>query len=153
MSTPTPGTRMETIENARLDDVRTGDHLTWTRVQKRGDMIITTHREGVAHHRDASGVWRTQAGAAIAAGEGAGVTLTIRRTVRDLPPEPGTIIVPADGCQYITATIGGQTYRAREARLSTDRWWAVWRTADGQRVCYSVRREEINTGTWKVDDE
>lgn len=47
------------IENAALDDVRPGDHLTWERVTTIDGVTITTRYEGIAHHRDEDGDWWT----------------------------------------------------------------------------------------------
>ena len=81
-------------------------------------------------------------------------TWYVRRTVQELPTEDGAVIVANDGHARIEAVTGGVTYHAREASLRPlGRWHAVWRTATGERVCYSVRPEEITPGTWKVDDQ
>lgn len=139
------------INNATRDDVRPGDHLTWARTTEySGGVTVTERREGIAHERDWDGDWLTKGGLWITDGEGEGITLTIR-PVQELPTEDGADIVPAEGHEYITATIGRRTYRAREAMLAGDRWHAVWRTADGRQVRYSVRSRYINPGTWKVE--
>ena len=78
-------------------------------------------------------------------------TWYVRRAVQELPAEPGTVIIPAEGHEYVEAAFIGDTYYAREAMLADDLWRAVWRTADGVRVRYSVLPEEITPGTWKVD--
>lgn len=76
-------------------------------------------------------------------------TWYVRRTVKPLPPEPGTVIVPAEGHEYITATVGGMTYRAREAMLiGENQWNAAWRSDEGALVY--VAAEQIDAGTWKV---
>lgn len=147
MDTNTPAPRMQTITAATLDDVRPGDHLTRTRVQERGGVTITTRREGVAHHRDASGDWWTKDSAWLTDGEGRGA-LTIRRPVQDVPTEPGTVLEAAEGHEYITATVGGVTYRAREAiLLDPDHWHAAWRSDEG--VMTHVTPEHLDAGTWK----
>ena len=76
-------------------------------------------------------------------------TWYVRRTVKPLPTEPGTVIVPAEGHEYITATVGGVTYRAREAILiGENQWHAAWRSDEG--VLIYVTPERIDAGTWKV---
>lgn len=76
-------------------------------------------------------------------------TWYVRRPVQDLPTEPGTVLEPADGHEYITATTAGQTYRAREAILIGDnQWHAAWRSDEG--VLIYVTPERIDAGTWKV---
>ena len=150
---PLSDPNMEIIEDARPGDVRAGDHLTRTRVWETCGVVVTDSREGIAHHRDEDGEWYTKDGMWITNGEDEDTTLTIRRTVQELPTKDGDGIIPNDGHKYITATVGGQTYRAREAMLAEGRWRAVWRTADGQRVCYSVRREDITPDVWQVDDQ
>ena len=80
-------------------------------------------------------------------------TWHVRRPVQDVPTEPGTVLEPADGHEYITATIAGHVYRAREAMLSGERWHAVWRRDSGRGAISFVRSHEITPGTWKVDGE
>lgn len=148
-------TLVETIENARLDDVRAGDHLTWTSVRKHDGVTITERREGIAYRRDGDGDWVAKSGVWITAGIREGVTLTIRRPVRELPTkDDGTVIVPNDGHEAIEARKGGYAYRASEAVLDTDgRWYGVWRREDGRRVSCSVGPEHITAPTWKVADQ
>ena len=69
-----------------------------------------------------------------------------------LPTKPGAVIVPADGHKHITATVGGVTYRAREAIFSCSvLWLGVWRSIDSTAV--SALPEDITPGTWKVEGE
>lgn len=146
-NTPTP--RMQTIENATRDDVLPGDHLTWTRVWERDGVTAKTSWEGIAHRRGDDDDWWTKGGMYITNGEGEGITLTIRRPVQDVPTEPGTVLDPADGREYITATVGGVTYRAREAiLLEPDHWHAAWRSDEG--VLPYVISERIDPGIWQV---
>ena len=70
---------VQTIENATCDDVRPGDHITWTRVKEIDGVIITERREGIAYHLDSEGDWWAQDGVWLTFGEGEGITLTIRR--------------------------------------------------------------------------
>ena len=78
-----------------------------------------------------------------------GGTWYVRHTVKPLPTEPGTVIVPAEGHEYITATVGGVTYRAREAILiGENQWHAAWRSDEG--VLIYVTPDQITPGTWKV---
>ena len=75
-------------------------------------------------------------------------TWYVRRPVQDLPTEPGTVLEAADGHEYITATVGGVTYRAREAILiGENQWHAAWRSDEG--VLVYVASEQVTTGTWK----
>ena len=74
---------VQVIENASLDDVRPGDHLTWERTDERGGLIYLERREGIAHFRDEGGDWRTKDGQWITHGEGKDITITIRRPVAD----------------------------------------------------------------------
>ena len=78
MSTPTEP-NMQIIENASLDDVCPGDHVTWEEDRVYHGVTAFERHEGIAHHRDSSGDWCTEEGAWITCGEG--TTLTIRRTV------------------------------------------------------------------------
>ena len=72
-----------------------------------------------------------------------------RQSAQALPAEPGTVIVPAEGHEYITATVGGMTYRAREAiLLGRDDWHAAWRS-DTSVTIYATP-DQITPGTWKV---
>lgn len=144
-------TNVKIIENATRDDVRPGDHITWMCVEEIDSVTTKHHREGIAHHRDRDGDWRAKDEACITIGEG--TTLTIRRTAPELPTEPDSVIERADGHKYITATVSGETYRAREAILSGERWLAVWRRGSGRGAISFVRPEEITPGTWQVDDQ
>ena len=79
-------------------------------------------------------------------------TWYVRRTVQELPTEPGAVIVPADGHEAITATLGSETYHAREAILfSADAWLGAWRDTAGARAYMGPTR--ITPGTWQVDDQ
>ena len=79
-------------------------------------------------------------------------TWYVRRSVQELPTEDGTVIVPADGHEYITATFDGETYRAREAiLLGSGHWQAAWRSDEG--VMVYVIAEWIDPGTWKVEEK
>ena len=148
MSTPTEP-RVQTIENAALDDVRPGDHLTWDLTWTHREVTLTNRREGIACHRDEFGDWWAKDGGCITVDGQAGATLTIRRAVQELPTTPGTVIAPADGHEYITATVGGATYHARESILiGKDDWHAAWRSDEGVQVY--VAPEQITPGTWKV---
>ena len=76
------------------------------------------------------------------------------RPVRELPTKPGTVIVPADGHEYIRATANGSFRRASEAVLGPDgRWHGVWRKASGRVPDTSISPSGITPGTWKVDDQ
>ena len=69
-----------------------------------------------------------------------------------LPTEPGTVIVPADGHEYIEATVHGQTWRAVQAFLDfSGNWVGVWRS--GAHVISSAAPGQVTPGTWKVDDQ
>ena len=80
-------------------------------------------------------------------------TWYVRRAVQELPTEPDAVIERADGHKYITAMVNGETYRAREAMLSGERWHAVWRRDSSRGAISFVRSHEITPGTWKVDGE
>ena len=71
------------IENATLDDVLPGDHITWEVTETIRGLTSASRREGIAHHRDVSGDWCTEEDRWITDGEGEGITLTIRRAVQD----------------------------------------------------------------------
>lgn len=76
-------------------------------------------------------------------------TWYVRRTVQELPTDPGSVIVPADGHEHITATVGGVTYHAREAILVGGRvWLGSWRSGD--RVRAHIEEVSITPGIWKV---
>lgn len=72
---------VQTIENANCKDVRPGDRIAWTHVEEIGGVAITYIREGIAHHLDEEGDWRTKRGMWIAPTGWLSATLTIRRTV------------------------------------------------------------------------
>ena len=139
------------LENAALDDVRAGDHLTWTRVYEFNGVIQTECREGIAHERDSNGEWRTASGGWITDGEGPRTTLTIRRPAPALPTEDGAVIVPNDGHETVEAKVGGLAWHAREAMLGEDGCWhGVWHKAAGWGVMGFVLPEHITAPTWKV---
>ena len=148
MDTNTPTPRMQTITPATLDDVRPGDHITWEKTRVVRSVTATEIREGDAHHRNEDDAWCAKDGMWIAPCDGEGITITIRRPVQDVPTEPGTVLEPADGHEYITATFDGQVYRAREAILFVpDHWHAAWRSDEG--VLPYVISERIDADTWK----
>lgn len=143
-------TNVKIIENASLDDVRPGDHLTWKWVQEIDGVTVKSSHEGIAHHQDECGDWWTEGGMWLTS-VGAG-TLTIRRTVQDLPTASCTVIVPADGRERVEAKANIVWY-ANEAVLGPDnRWHGVWRADSGLAIS-SVSPKEITPGTWKVDDK
>ena len=145
-------THVKIIENAARADVRPGDHITWEQTQSPDGATIYERREGIAHHRDSFGDWCTEGGARLASLSGTGITITIRRPVQELPTKPGTVIVPDSLHEYITATVGGVTYHAREAiLLGRDDWHAAWRS-DTSVTIYATP-DQITPGTWKVDDQ
>lgn len=76
-------------------------------------------------------------------------TWYVRRVAQELPTKPDAVIERADGHKYITATVSGETYRAREAMLSGERWHAVWRRDSGRGAIGFVRSHEITPGTWQ----
>lgn len=58
-----------------------GDHVVWTETGVIDGVTVTIRREGIAHHRDSDGDWRTAEGGRIADGEGESTTITIRRPI------------------------------------------------------------------------
>lgn len=152
MTTEEPDMTEKIIENATLRDVRPGDHLVWEWSRQEGDRLVVTRVEGTAHRPGEGGDWCTEYGRWITNGMN-NATLTIHRPVKELPTEPGAIIVPADGREYIEATTDSGTYHAREAVLRADRFWAAaWRT-DGRRQALFVESDHITPDTWKVEEE
>ena len=81
-------------------------------------------------------------------------TWYVRRTVQELPTKPGTVIVPAEGHEYIEAEVGGIAHRAREAVLGANGWWyGAWRKAEGDGLLSAMFPKHISAPTWKVDDQ
>jgi hypothetical protein len=72
---------MQVIENATLDDVRPGDHLTWEETWEVYGVTTAQRREGIAHHRDINGDWCTERGAHITNCWASNGTVTIRRPI------------------------------------------------------------------------
>ena len=143
---------VQVIENATCDDVRPGDHVIWECAREFYGVTTTNRREGIAAHRRPNGNWSTAAGRDITYGEDEGVTITIRRPVKELPTTPRTVIVPADGHEYIEAVVSGVVWRTREAILSSDgRWHGVWRA--GQVAVGSTSADSITPDTWKADEK
>ena len=79
-------------------------------------------------------------------------TWYVRRTVQELPTDPGSVIVPADGHEHITATRASETWHARDAVLVCGQWHAAWRTHAGRWIGW-VTPKQITPGTWKVDGQ
>ena len=71
---------VQVIENARLDDVQPGDHLTWEHTREVDGVTITVRREGVAAGRYGNADWYTKDGMWITESN-LGGTLTIRRQI------------------------------------------------------------------------
>ena len=79
-------------------------------------------------------------------------TWHVRRHVQELPEEDGAVIVPAEGHEFIEATICGETHYARAALRSwVGDWYAAWRA--GERKCGLAASGDITPGTWKVADQ
>ena len=79
-------------------------------------------------------------------------TWYVRRAVQELPTEDGAVIVPAEGHEFIEATICGETHYARAALRSwVGDWYAAWRA--GERKCGLAASGDITPGTWKVADQ
>ena len=70
-------------------------------------------------------------------------TWYVRRAAQELPTEPGAVIVPADGCQFIETRTG-----KKSRRLTWDAECLVWYDARGTHL-----HGDITPGTWKVDDQ
>ena len=122
--------------------VRVGDEV-------RRDYFGTTTTAVVGRVDDDGAPWTAEGCSIGLPGVGAWY---VRRPSQELPTEPGAVIVPADGHEHITATVGGVTYRAREAIFSCSvLWLGVWRSIDSTAV--SALPEDITPGTWKVEGE
>ena len=145
---------VQVIENASLDDVRPGDHVVWEKTWVVRGVTCTEIREDVAHHLDSAGDWCNEDGMWITGGAGEGITITIRRPGQELPTTPRTVIVPADGHEYIEAVVSGVVWRTREAVLGLDgRWHGAWRVGSGRLAVESTSSDSITPGTWKVDEK
>jgi len=155
--TTTTTTRLETIENASLDDVLPGDHITWEVTETIRGLTSTARREGIAHHRDAFNNWRTKDGDCItlAEGESEGVTITIRRTVQDLPRYDEAVIVPIDEDGVVDAGFSGMMYTTRHATYDsrTDTWVGLWRRTAGDTFIARMAPRNIIKYTWKEKDD
>ena len=96
---------------------------------------------------DGSGNPRTAEGALI--GHLDQGTWWVRHAAQPLPRKKGTLIVPADGREYIEAELWGETYHASEAILLGGRnWLGAWRSPHG--ILTDVTSGQIAPGTWKV---
>ena len=74
------------------------------------------------------------------------------RSAAALPTKKGAVIIPADGHEYIEATMRGETVRAREAtRSGAGGWYAAWRS--GEQTSGLASSREITPGTWKVESK
>ena len=138
MSTPAPDTRPWESLNGR--PLRVGDEV-------RQDYYGIAHTAVVGRVDEDGDPWSTEDGFIGQLDLG---TWYVRRPAQELPTEPGVAIVPADGHEHITATVGGRTYHTREAILSYSvLWLGVWRSIDSTAV--SALPEDITPGTWKVE--
>ncbi|MCM3578688.1 hypothetical protein M3686_11210 [Micrococcus luteus] len=141
---------MQTIENARLDDVLPGDHLTWEDTWERRSVTRTVRREGIAAYQRPSGDWDAADGMNITCGEGEGITLTIRRTVQPRPAEyDGAVLIPAEGRKSITTT-DGQEF----ARLTFTTKQSIWygpnlAALPGDLLIQATSPSRLTPGTWK----
>lgn len=141
-------------ERTNPDDDRPWEPLNGGRVYV-GDEVRRDHSGitsiavvgRVDKHRDP---WTAEGGLIGPLGYG---TWYVRRHIQELPTEPDSVIERAEGHKYITATVSGETYRAREAVLSGERWHAVWRRDSGRGAVSFVRPHEITPGTWKVEEK
>ena len=70
---------VQVIENARLDDVHPGDHITWECAREWRGATTYERREGIAARQTTFGDWRAERGADLTCGEGAKTSLTIIR--------------------------------------------------------------------------
>ena len=144
------------IENATRDDVRPGDHVTWTRVWERDGVAVKIIYEGIAHHRaDDDNDWWTKGGMYITNGEDEGVTITIRRTVQDLPRHDGAVIEPIDEDGVVEAGFSGMMYTTRHATYDsrTDTWVGLWRRTTGDTFIARMAPRNIIKNTWKEKDD
>ena len=124
------------------DSLRVGDKL-------RRDYFGTTTTAVVGRVDDDGAPWTAEGCSIGLPGVG---TWYVRRAVQELPTEPGAVIVPADGREYIEATMRGETVRAREAtRSGSGGWYAAWRS--GEQTSGLASSREITPGTWKVADQ
>lgn len=151
---PLPDPDVEAVENATLDDVRSGVRLTQTRTLEYGGLTLVETREGIAHHRDWAGNWCTKEDQRITDGIRENTTLTIRRPVRELPTEyDGAVLVPADGCSAITTT-KGQEFARLTFTTKQDLWYGPNLAArPGDWVIHTTTADRLTPGTWKVDDQ
>lgn len=145
---------MQTIENARLDDVLAGDRLTWTWVWERDGVTRTEIREGIAHHRNDAGDWCTKDGRWIASETGDGATLTIRRpTAPELPPEQdGVVLIPANGHKVIT-TVDGQEFTRLTYSAALSMWYGPNPAALPGDPIVQTSISRLTPGTWKLADQ
>lgn len=75
-----------------------------------------------------------------------------RPAIQELPTKRRTVIVAADGHEYIEAVVSGVIWRTSEAILGLDgRWHGVWRA--GSVAVGSTSADSITPGTWKVEGE
>ena len=79
-------------------------------------------------------------------------TWHVRPATQELPTNPGAVIIPAEGNEYITATLASETWHARDAVLVCGQWHAAWRTHAGRWIGW-VTPKQITPGTWKVDGQ
>lgn len=109
-------------------------------------------RSGIVGRVDGNGDPWTAEGGYI--GPILGGTWYVRRATQEPPTEPGTVIVPAEGREFIEASalhVTGAQY-CREAVYEDPYYYGVW-WRDGKAVHNGWRAENITPGTWKVADQ
>ena len=145
------------IENASLDDVCPGDHITWEVTETIRGLTNTARREGIAHHRDAFNNWRTKDGDCItlSEGESEGVTITIHRPINDLPRYDGAVIVPIDEDGVVEAGFANIMYTTRHATYDslTDTWVGLWKRTNGDCTIARMPPGHIIKTTWKKKED
>ena len=143
--------RIQTIENASIDDIQSGDYVIHAQTMNYMGITDSGQREGIAHHTDEDGDWRTEEGEWIICETNEGDTITIRRTIDALPTKDGSVIVHLEheAIQAKDNTGHLNDFHRLTFDEDTQTWYGMdlagnlrWTTAD-----------DITPGTWKVDDE
>ena len=72
---------VQVIENAKIKDVKRGDHITWMWSYETDGATLLDGRAGVAWYTDNHGDWYNEQGMLLTEGDGKRITLTIRRPI------------------------------------------------------------------------
>lgn len=142
---------IQIIENATLDDIQEGDHVIHSETIYYSGVTTSGRREGVAHHKDEDGCWRTEEGEWIVDETDENDTITIRRAIDTLPTKDGAVIVHLED-EAIQAK-DNTGHRNDFYRLTFDEHTQTWYGMDIAGNLRWTTADDITPNTWKVEEK